>query len=41
MKEENNNNVNKQEEREEKRRFYLSLISLGVSILALIKSLWF
>lgn len=29
------------EEKEEKRKFYLSLISLGVSILALIKSLWF
>lgn len=29
------------EDKEEKRRFYFSLISLGVSILALIKSLWF
>ena len=31
----------KQEEKEEKRRFYLSLISLALAIVALVINLWF
>lgn len=41
MEDENSRNMSKQEKRVEKRRFYLSLISLVISILALIKSLCF